>query len=129
MPAMSIKLARSSANLSASVLKQRDNDVIILRGTALAERFAARFEKLWETSKPVPKSGNLLAGEAPKGRPVPTCAINGNINAHGERIYHLPGSRNYTRVAMNDSDERWFCSEPEAKAAGWRPTGRCVNVS
>jgi hypothetical protein len=40
------------------------------------------------------------------------------------RIDHLPGSRNYARVAMNGPDERWLCSEPEAKAAGWRPSGR-----
>ncbi len=120
-------LRTGSANLSASGLKQQDNDVVILRDAALAERFTARFEKLWEAAKPVPKSGNLLASnEAPRGQSTQpsTCAIKGNVNAKGERIYHLPGSRHYARVAMNGPDERWFCSEPEAKAAGWRPAGR-----
>jgi phosphatidylserine/phosphatidylglycerophosphate/cardiolipin synthase-like enzyme len=117
-------LRTGSANMSASGLKQQDNDVVILRDAALAERFTARFEKLWAAAKPVPRSGNLLAGKATsKGQPAPSlnCAIKGNISAKGERIYHLPGSRNYARVAMNGPDERWFCSEPEAKAAGWRP--------
>jgi hypothetical protein len=60
---------------------------------------------------------------APRG-PSDGSSLKGNVNAKSERIYHLPGSRNYARVAMNGPDERWFCSEPEAKAAGWRPAQR-----
>lgn len=49
------------------------------------------------------------------------CTIKGNISASGERIYHLPGSRDYERTRINDrAGERMFCSEDEAKAAGWR---------
>jgi phosphatidylserine/phosphatidylglycerophosphate/cardiolipin synthase-like enzyme len=120
-------LRTGSANLSASGLKQQENDIAVIRDAEMAGRFTARFEKLWETSKPVPKSGNLLASkEAPNGQAASSssCVIKGNVNAKGERIYHLPGSRDYARVAMNGPDERWFCSEPEAKAAGWRPAGR-----
>ncbi|KQQ13704.1 nuclease [Methylobacterium sp. Leaf121] len=51
------------------------------------------------------------------------CNIKGNISAGGERIYHLPGSRDYERTRINDrAGERLFCSEDEAKAAGWRAT-------
>ena len=47
------------------------------------------------------------------------CTIKGNISAGGERIYHLPGSRDYERTRVNDrAGERMFCSEDEAKAAG-----------
>ena len=50
------------------------------------------------------------------------CTIKGNISAGGGRIYHLPGSRDYERTRVNDrAGERMFCSEDEAKAAGWRP--------
>ena len=52
------------------------------------------------------------------------CTIKGNISAGGERIYHLPGSRDYERTRINDrAGERMICSEDEAKAAGWRPAG------
>ena len=49
------------------------------------------------------------------------CAIKGNVTAHG-RIYHLPWSPWYGKVKMDgDRGKRWFCSEAEALAAGWRP--------
>ena len=49
------------------------------------------------------------------------CAIKGNINASGEHIYHMPGQAYYDRTEITPSKgERWFCSEAEARAAGWR---------
>jgi len=53
---------------------------------------------------------------APQG-----CVIKGNIS-RGERIYHMPWSPYYDSVQINPSrGERWFCSEAQALAAGWRP--------
>ena len=50
------------------------------------------------------------------------CVIKGNINAEGERIYHLPGQRFYGVTRINEAaGQRWFCTEAEARAAGWRP--------
>ena len=50
-----------------------------------------------------------------------SCQIKGNINRKGERIYHVPGGRDYeiTRIDRT-KEERWFCSEDEAQGAGWR---------
>lgn len=49
------------------------------------------------------------------------CEIKGNINSKGDRIYHALGSRSYGATRINESKgERWFCSEAEAKEAGWR---------
>lgn len=49
------------------------------------------------------------------------CAIKGNINSKGERIYHIPGGRWYDKTDINTSSgEQMFCSEAEALAAGWR---------
>ena len=50
------------------------------------------------------------------------CKIKGNISDKGERIYHVPGQQHYgkTRITTGKG-ERWFCSEAEALAAGWRP--------
>lgn len=49
------------------------------------------------------------------------CPIKGNINAKGERIYHAPWSKHSPGRKIDTSNgERWFCSEAEARAAGWR---------
>lgn len=54
--------------------------------------------------------------------PAPSCNIKGNVSINsGERIYHVPGQKYYdkTRITVRN-DERWFCTESEAIAAGWR---------
>lgn len=54
--------------------------------------------------------------------PIAGCVIKGNVSVNtGERIYHMPGQRYYdeTRIAP-EYDEKWFCSEVEAREAGWR---------
>ena len=61
----------------------------------------------------------LLTGTTPAH--ARTCLIKGNINNRGERIYHVPGSKWYARTKINRPGERWFCTEEEAIAAGWRP--------
>lgn len=50
------------------------------------------------------------------------CNIKGNISVNtGESIYHMPGQEYYdaTRISP-EHGERWFCSEEEARHAGWR---------
>ncbi len=51
----------------------------------------------------------------------PQCLIKGNITRVGN-IYHMPWDRWYdkTRIEIGKG-ERWFCSESDAVAAGWRP--------
>jgi endonuclease YncB( thermonuclease family) len=49
------------------------------------------------------------------------CAIKGNVTKHG-KIYHMPWSPWYTQIRMETAKgKRWFCTEAEAVAAGWRP--------
>ena len=50
------------------------------------------------------------------------CDIKGNISINtGERIYHVPGQRYYAATRISPQyGERWFCSEADARAAGWR---------
>jgi len=75
--------------------------------------FAAENQPAWDY-----RAGSWKTAEqdAPKG-----CAIKGNISSKG-RIYHMPWSPWYHRVSIEPSrGERWFCSEKEAIAAGWRP--------
>jgi endonuclease YncB( thermonuclease family) len=49
--------------------------------------------------------------------------IKGNISKpSGERIYHVPGSSSYDETRIDEADgERWFCTEDDARRAGWRP--------
>lgn len=49
------------------------------------------------------------------------CDIKGNINSRGEKIYHTAASPSYAETGIDESrGERWFCTEAEARAAGWR---------
>lgn len=48
------------------------------------------------------------------------CTIKGNINRRGERIYHLPSDPYYGRT----NPEAMFCTEAEARAAGFRRAGQ-----
>lgn len=49
------------------------------------------------------------------------CLIKGNINASGEKIFHMPGQKYYEKTKVEESErERWFCTENEAIEAGWR---------
>ncbi|AVO36510.1 thermonuclease family protein [Pukyongiella litopenaei] len=53
------------------------------------------------------------------------CPIKGNVSSKGARIYHMPGQQHYDRTRINPAKgERWFCSEAEARAAGWRRARR-----
>lgn len=58
----------------------------------------------------------IAEAQAPNG-----CAIKGNIS-HSGQIYHMPWSPWYDKVKIDAGrGERWFCSEADAQAAGWRP--------
>ena len=49
------------------------------------------------------------------------CVIKGNISSSGEKIYHIPGGGSYTQTVISpDKGERWFCTDAEAVANGWR---------
>lgn len=51
--------------------------------------------------------------------------IKGNISSRGERIYHVPGGAFYDKTVIDEGKgERWFCTESEAVAAGWRKSLR-----
>ena len=69
------------------------------------------------TATPAPAEG------CPQGCTTPPlgCAVKGNISSSGEKIYHVPGQRYYEQTRIDpDKGERWFCTEEEASANGWR---------
>ena len=76
--------------------------------------WAGQFELPWEFRA-------SRWGDATESAPDSECPIKGNINSKGDRIYHAPWSRSYSRTRINTANgERWFCTEAEAVAAGWR---------
>ena len=75
--------------------------------------WASRFVKPWDWRR-----GMRAANDARTQRH--SCRIKGNIGRSG-RIYHMPGGSNYSQIKINiRKGEKWFCSESEAVAAGWR---------
>lgn len=71
-----------------------------------AERPTDFRQRLWNTAK---KS-------APNG-----CPIKGRVTRGRQRIYLLPWSASYERYRLRKrKGERWFCSEEEAKSAGFK---------
>jgi endonuclease YncB( thermonuclease family) len=57
-----------------------------------------------------------LRQQAPSARASEACVIKGNRNSRGEWIYHLPGRPYYAQTRA----EEMFCTEEEARAAGYR---------
>ncbi|MBS3651942.1 thermonuclease family protein [Pseudaminobacter sp. 19-2017] len=74
-----------------------------------------------QRAQQVPNSNTPTMLLGAKQRSTTGCQIKGNISDKGERIYHMPGQRYYDRTKIDPAKgERMFCSEGEARAAGWR---------
>ncbi|MFD6320933.1 thermonuclease family protein [Methylorubrum thiocyanatum] len=94
--------------------------------------WAGRFTAPWDWRKgaramdmgvaaPGGPDGPIPSPKTPPATAAGGCAIKGNISRKGDRIYHMPGTRDYERTQINEAaGERMFCSEDDAKAAGWR---------
>lgn len=56
----------------------------------------------------------------------PACDIKGNVSiGSGAKIYHVKGQEDYEATIIRyQYGERWFCSEADARSAGWRRAGR-----
>jgi hypothetical protein len=81
------------------------------------------------TATPVPvaaggESGGSEAFVCTNGcatRPNDSCNIKGNVNSKKDHIYHIPGWRDYNKTNVKPEEgDRWFCTEAEAVAAGFR---------
>lgn len=105
------------------------------RGAYAAEQKAAEAKKvgIWQGEFKPPWEWRAAQREVPAAAPIPlmtstgegSCKIKGNISNKGDRIYHVPGQEHYDRTRISESKgERWFCSEAEARAAGWRRSRR-----
>lgn len=74
------------------------------------------------------KNGIFGACQSMKNSKNPTCVIKGNIDRL-KKIYHIPGCTQYPfAVVEEDIGEQWFCSEKEAREAGYTKSERCGNT-
>jgi endonuclease YncB( thermonuclease family) len=83
-----------------------------------------RRESREETAQKSPRVAEESGPVTPPRGPAAGCRIKGNINARGEKLYHTPDSPAYESTTIDErAGERWFCTEAEAQAAGWRKAG------
>jgi endonuclease YncB( thermonuclease family) len=60
----------------------------------------------------------------------PDCVIKGNIDASNQSLkrYYFPGCAQYEfTIVEKDRGEQWFCTEKEARAAGYTKAKSCYN--
>jgi endonuclease YncB( thermonuclease family) len=75
---------------------------------------------LWQGEAERPSEYRARIWEAARRTAPDGCPIKGHISPGG-KIYVLPWSPDYQRIPVRPGrGERWFCSEEEARAAGWR---------
>ena len=88
--------------------------------------FTAPWDWRRQAYRPAPDSKRKKPTTPGQKSASKTCTIKGNVSRRsGERIYHVPGQAYYaaTRISPGKG-ERWFCSEAEARSAGWRRSKR-----
>ncbi|MGH7927549.1 MAG: thermonuclease family protein, partial [Candidatus Binatia bacterium] len=104
-----------------SLLKQAELSAKVNRWGIWSEQCASIRATIVPTHTQAPASQ-----QSPVTTPSGTCVILGNINADGEKIYHLPGCGSYSKTKIEpEKGERVFCTESEAAAAGWRKALNC----
>jgi hypothetical protein len=102
--------------------------ILVAAGWLLQRARSPQRSAGWQSISRRPSVEAFRHGEAGAGCPAgcreprPGCEIKGNVSYRtGERIYHLPGQRWYEETVINPRyGERWFCTEEEAEANGWR---------
>lgn len=79
----------------------------------------------FDPSLVTPLPGEVGADENLTLDATPECLmIKGNINAKGQKLYHIPGMRNYNQVKIDESKgEKFFCDTKSAEDAGWVKAG------
>jgi endonuclease YncB( thermonuclease family) len=75
---------------------------------------------LWQARMVTPEAERAAGRDVTLSAQGGACRIKGNISSKGERIYHVPGQKYYDRTRIDTSGEAMFCTEAEARAAGFR---------
>ena len=92
-------------------------------GSYSTEEAAARSAKvgIWGGSAQSPEEFRVATWNSAKVKAPDGCPIKGRVTRSG-KVYLLPWSPTYrSRKIRKSRGERWFCSESDALAAGWKP--------
>jgi endonuclease YncB( thermonuclease family) len=91
---------------------------------SLERQARARKTGLWQGEAERPAEYRAKVWEAAKRAAPGGCPIKGQVSPGG-KTYVLPWSPDYQRIHVRTArGERWFCSEQDAVAAGWKPAER-----
>lgn len=107
------------------------NEILLEEGMAQTAtyppniKYADRFREIEraarESGKGFWKDGFETEKEEEEIKESPSGLIKGNINRKGQKIYHVPGQRDYKKTKIDEEKgEMWFISEEEAEKAGFR---------
>lgn len=105
------------------------NDYLVKEGFAHASTFPpdVKYQDIFRESARQAKSQGIGLWSSCQGQTSQTtssqssCLIKGNISQSGDKIYHLPSQKYYDKTTIDTSKgEKWFCTEEDATAAGWR---------
>jgi endonuclease YncB( thermonuclease family) len=113
---LAIAYVRYSALYAAEEAGAKAAELGLWRGTFVAPEEWRRGARLAQEGDAADGPTLVLRDESGSA-----CTIKGNISGNGERIYHVPGQQHYAGTRIDPGrGERWFCTEAEAVAAGWR---------
>lgn len=90
-------------------------------GTYVSDEDAARAEKLglWQGQADRPADWRQKVWEEAKRASPDGCPIKGLVR-RGNKVYAMPWSDGYSRRLRKTRGDRWFCTEDEARAAGFK---------
>ena len=85
--------------------------------------WSSEFTPPWEW-----REGRRIAPEV--GQLGEDCNVKGIIDDDGSQVYLVPTDRGFNRVTVDQSKgEQLFCSDEEARAAGWRRPGETAGAA
>jgi endonuclease YncB( thermonuclease family) len=78
---------------------------------------------MWAGQAQRPETFRAAAWEAARQKAPDSCPIKGRVTSRS-KLYVMPWMDGYDSIKIRSSrGERWFCSEEDARRAGWRPSG------
>lgn len=140
-PSAPTRIATSTPNrMVGRVVEPLKTPVSTAAATAISTRQPTATSRPTQTPRPAENTSDAPHAAAPTPQvQVQNCvggcimypdwchpAIKGNVSYEtGEKIYHVLGQQYYDATVINTRyGERWFCTEDEAQAAGWRRSRR-----